>query len=520
MNTMKTRGRRTLIGALAAAAVVAAACGAGTSGDKAGGAGEPVILRMADTGSSLGSNLSYVPAVEAFVQRVSELSDGHLRIDMADTSGNSAPDAEQQVVRDVAAGKADLTYVGARAFDTLNVTTFQALQAPMLIDSYALQDAVIKSAIPSQMLDGLKTLGVSGLGMLGGGMVKPLAKRPLLSLADWHGITFQAYRSEVGADAIRALGATPTDTLAGLDAGLDDGSIQGFAKSLLTYELNGNEVRAPFVMANVNLWPNMIVLVANPASLARITDEQRGWLHQAAADAAAGSRKLVDREDEILTAVCQVGAHAANASAADLAALRKAFDPVYAGLEQDPQTKSFIEQIETLKQSLPVSAPLSIPVGCSVAAPSIAPSVAPPSDPLAGRWTTAKLTESEVVQAFVAAGGAEKEGHAFFAGLGRSNAGPATEHYAVITMLFESGPFVELESGDGGPNQPGYYANYQVGADDTLSLDDPTDPPCFGTYRYDLSGDTLRLRVVKQCSSRNGPYNTTVFASFPFTRSH
>jgi hypothetical protein len=114
MNTMNTRGRRALIAGLVATAVVAAACGAGTSGgDKAGGAGEPVILRMADTGSSLSSNLSYVPAVEAFANGGSPSFSGwppphrHGR-----HPGNSAPDAEQQVVRDVAAGKADLTYVG------------------------------------------------------------------------------------------------------------------------------------------------------------------------------------------------------------------------------------------------------------------------------------------------------------------------------------------------------------------------------------------------------------------------
>jgi TRAP-type C4-dicarboxylate transport system substrate-binding protein len=516
MDIVKTRGRRTLIGALAATAVVAAACGADTSGgDKAGGAGEPVILRMADTGSSLSSNLSYVPAVEAFVQRVTELSAGHLRIDMADNTWNSAPDAEQQVVRDVAAGKADLTYVGARAFDTLSVTSFRALQAPLLIDSYALEDAVIKSAMPSQMLDGLKTLGVSGLGMLGGGMLKPLAaERPLLSPADWRGITFQTYRSRDGADAIRALGATPTDTLGGLDAGLDDGSIQGFARSLLTYQINGSEDRAPFVTANVNLWPNMIVLVANPASLSRLTDEQRGWLHQAAADAAAGSRTLVDREDEILMAVCTLGAHAANASDADLAALRQAFDPVYSRLEQDPQTKAFIGQIRSLKQSLPANPPMAIPAGCT--APGPAPSVLPPtSDPLVGSWTTAKLTQSEVVRAFVAAGGDEKEAHAFFAQLGKGG----TTQYAEITLTFQDGLFIESESADGGPSVNGYEAHYDVANDSTLRLDDPRSL-CLGTYRYDLQGDTLQLQVVKQCSQHDAPYNSTLFATFPFTRSN
>src|SRR6266542_4451286 len=324
---MNTRGGFAFLAVIVATALMASACAAGSGGgDKAGGAGEPVVLRMANTGSQL----RYVPAVEAFVQRVNDLSAGHLRIDVVYNWGNYSPDSEQQVFRDVAAAEVDLAWVGAGVFDTLNVTSLRALQAPMLIDVYALQDAVIKSDMPSQMLDGLKTLGVAGLGLLGGSMVKPFAaKRPLLGPADWQGINFQAYRSQDLADAIRALGATPTDTLGGLDAGLDDGSIQGFAKSLLAYEITGREHRAPFVTANVNLWPNMIVLLANPTNLARLTDDQRGWLHRAAGDAAASSRSLVDQEDQILPVVCQAGARPANASAVDLVALRPAFDDVY-----------------------------------------------------------------------------------------------------------------------------------------------------------------------------------------------
>jgi len=62
----------------------------------------------------------------------------------------------------------------------------------------------------------------------------------------------------------------------------------------------------------------------------------------------------------------------------------------------------------------------------------------------------------------------------------------------------------------------GYIARYQVADDGSLTLDNPA---CIGTYRYDQSGDTLRLRVVKQCSGHEEPYNTTLFATFPFTRS-
>jgi hypothetical protein len=50
--------------------------------------------------------------------------------------------------------------------------------------------------------------------------------------------------------------------------------------------------------------------------------------------------------------------------------LGTAFAPAYASLEQDPQTKTFIEQIRALKQSVAAEAPLAIPVGCTGKAPA------------------------------------------------------------------------------------------------------------------------------------------------------
>ena len=88
--------------------------------------------------------------------------------------GGLAPDAEQQVVRDVSAGEIDLGWVGTRVFDTLDVKSFQALTAPMLVDSYALENAVIESGITEEMLDRLDDLGVVGLGVLPDGLRKPI----------------------------------------------------------------------------------------------------------------------------------------------------------------------------------------------------------------------------------------------------------------------------------------------------------------------------------------------------------
>jgi hypothetical protein len=138
---------------------------------------------------------------------------------------------------------------------------------------------------------------------------------------------------------------------------------------LFVYEHGGPVQPAPYVTANVNLWPQMDVLLANPDRLGRLTGQQRGWLQQAARDAAGRVAALADRDAQSLKVACRSGARFANASPADLAALRDAFAPVYASLEQDPVTKAFIQRIQVLKQSTPAEAPLAIPAGCTGKAP-------------------------------------------------------------------------------------------------------------------------------------------------------
>jgi TRAP-type C4-dicarboxylate transport system substrate-binding protein len=310
--------------------------------------------------------------IEHFVSQVKERSSGNLRVQVASTWGDYADDAEQQVVRAVAAGKADLGWAGARVFDTMGVTSFQALQAPMLIDSYALEQAVVASDLPGQMLQGLTKVGVRGLGVLPDGLRKPIAvKHPLLGVGDWRGITFGTLKSAGQAQAIRSLGATPMEVFRrARNEALLDGRLQGLEMDLFVYEHGALAQPAPYVTANVTLWPQMDVLFANPDRLARLTEQQRGWLQQAAQDAAGRSPGLADRDAQSLKNACQSGARFANASPGDLAALRNAFAPVYASLEQDPQTKAFIQQIQALKASTSSGSSLTIPTDCRGEAPS------------------------------------------------------------------------------------------------------------------------------------------------------
>ena len=130
----------------------------------------------------------------------------------------------------------------------------------MVVDSNALQAAVLRSELPTTLLAAADIDGVRGLAVLGGGLRKPFSvDRPWVSVADFRGKSFQTFESQLQDAAVEALGARPIhDAPEGLDAGLRDGTIDGFEKQLSTVAINGTERLAPYVAANVNLWPETV----------------------------------------------------------------------------------------------------------------------------------------------------------------------------------------------------------------------------------------------------------------------
>lgn len=444
-----------LSGAALAALVLAGCSGSDADGEVAAEepvepasdeADEPATLTMANPYGHLG----YTLGVEYFVEQVETLSGGDLRIQVINDFGDHQPDGEQQVVDAVATGDVDVAWVGTRVFDTLGVSSFQALHAPFLVDSYAVQAAIIASDVPERMLLGLDDIGVTGLAVLAGGLrVSVGVDGPLLEPDDYAGITFQLYRSDAQANALATLGATPTDVVAGeRDAGLASGEIDAHEHSLLSYVQRGNYALAPYLVANKILWPETQALIINPDVLASLTDAQAGWLHDAAADAAGRSAELHDVDEDLTVEACESGARFAEASEAQLAALREAVAPVYDDLTADPLTAELIAEIDSLKQTVDVQ-PLSIPDGCTGEAPGRAASAVAEGadDPsvLNGtyrlEWTFDELLES------MSQWDSEPESGA------RSNAG-------VVALTFGNGDFDQVwESGQSqGDSCTGTYA--------------------------------------------------------------
>ena len=337
---MRRRGRRgSLFGAVAA--VLTTSCGAeGGTSDKAGGTGDPVVLRMA----TINGDLAFTPQVRYLVDRVEEVSEGNLRIEMVYEVGGFEPTPSSRS-SGRRRGRYDLGVVGTQVFDTLGVTSFRALTAPMLVDSYPCRPRSSRAAHGSDDAGahrgrrhwrrrvGGRTAEAGGRGGAAG--------RPA-GLAGSHLQHLPLRRSVRGDPGARRI---PVAVLGDArDQALREGSLDGFESSLLAYRLNAQEETAPYLTTNVTLWPQTLAAVANPDLDGRLTDEQRDWLRQAADEAAGRSSALADTDAQSLEDICAAGARLTEASEAELAALQKAFASVYADFRRDPETGEFLER--------------------------------------------------------------------------------------------------------------------------------------------------------------------------------
>jgi TRAP-type C4-dicarboxylate transport system substrate-binding protein len=337
--------QRIAVPVLAAALALALGGCLGSESDKAGGAQhrKPVVLTMAN-GNGLPLEL------EAFAAAVARLSNKTVRIEFKNNWRQGSPSYETEVIGDVEAGKADLGWAGSRAFDSVGVPTFDALHAPLLIDSYALEQRVLQSPLVDDMLDGLKPLGVIGLGVLPGPLKKPLGVSPLIRPEDYRGKTLGISRSRVARQTLRALGASAKDVPSG---GKIDG-LDGVEQQVSGIEGNHYDDVAKNITANVNLWPRPQVLFMNKKAFAALSDTQRDALRAAAHHALPATMAYDRKEERDETAIlCRRKPTFLTASDSDLAALRRAVMPVYDRLERDAVTKSAIEQIRTMRSGAP-----------------------------------------------------------------------------------------------------------------------------------------------------------------------
>jgi TRAP-type C4-dicarboxylate transport system substrate-binding protein len=343
--------------ALLVAALALTGCSGGS--DKAGGktAKKAVVLRLAVGTDSV--------ELGGFAGEVSRVSAGAVRIIILPNWRDGQPAFERGTIADVRAGKVDLGAVASRVWDSVGVLSFRALGAPLLVDSYALQQRVLTSPMTGEMLQGIRPTGLVGLGVLPGTLRRPLGARgPLLAPSDYKGLRFGLQQSRLASATLRALGATPVPIAAG-----DPAETLGGVESHVTAIQNTHQDRhGRYLTTNIVLWPRPLVIFASRQTLARLTPAQREILRRAvAADQSRETKHLASFERLATAMECSQGRmRFVAARQADVSAMRRAAQPVYDGLERDPQTHRFVAEIERMRRQIGV--PVSTVPRCSRAA--------------------------------------------------------------------------------------------------------------------------------------------------------
>src|SRR5215207_1744961 len=261
-------------------AALLAGCDSDNS-DRAGG-DKPVkakVLVMANVNGELGE-------LEAFDDAVGRVSGGRLRIKWLNEYGKGRDgNAEVNLIRDVSAGKADLGWAGTRVFDELGEPAFNPLHAPMLVDSYELEEKVLSDPLVDPMLESLGDLGVRGVGVLPGPLRRPLGRRPLRGPRDWAGARISESGGAQVEASLRSLGATVSyDSPTRREA---PESLDGIETHVAAVPGNHYHYDFPYLTDNVVLWPRPLVLFAGPD----VSADDLAVLRKAATDAIPRTRR-------------------------------------------------------------------------------------------------------------------------------------------------------------------------------------------------------------------------------------
>ena len=323
-----------------AAAVVG--CSSSSDEDKAGveTRDKPVELVLANHDDSS-------EAVGAWADAVEKLSDGSIRIRVSNSWRQGESNYEQATLRDVGRGNVALAIVAARAYDEVGVTSFQPLVAPMLIDSRELERRVLRDDVADRALAGTEKLGLTGLALLPMEFRRPVGlTRALTAPEDFAGASVYTREGKTARATFEALGARPVHlpieqwyTVDGAEVGLP--ALRG------RRELARGGAQ---ITANVVLWPQPMTIVMNQDAFDQLSESQQTALRDAVEQAFDRESRLVsDLADEDLDVLCRIGTPFVKATPSQVAALRKAVEPVYRMIERGPGNADAIARIRELK---------------------------------------------------------------------------------------------------------------------------------------------------------------------------
>ncbi len=262
----------------------------------------PRVLRL---GHVDGATSTFQRSLTQFGLRVSELSHGHLSIQpMARYSENGRRLGELDMANLVSQGHLDMTLATTSPLSNLN-NSFDVLDLPFLVQTYAQAERVLDGPIGQGMLDGLLAHNLKGLGYLEIGFRIFSTTQPMPDLASFKNKRVRVMESPTCLRMARAMGAQgiacpPDRVYSMVKAGSLDGAdrtIPSFWDSKL-YEVQ------PYITKTRHLYSAKAILI-NKTLYDSLSPEDQHALNQAASEMVVSHRQLQRAEEERVEEHCR-----------------------------------------------------------------------------------------------------------------------------------------------------------------------------------------------------------------------
>ena len=333
--------------------------------------GRGVGSQPASISLSLANGNDGYDLLQQFADDAAAATGGTITIEVKQRVHEGEPAYESAIIDDVAAGTYDLGWAAPRPWHGKAVTSFDALMAPFLIDSYALQAAVLESGLEQEMLAGLDGTGLVGLGILPGPLRRvATAEGGVQAPSDLRGKVVGIQDSVIAAMTFEALGGSAK----AIPSGSALGAVDAVEQQLGSIANNRYHKDLPHVTVDLALWPRPVILFANKARFDSLSAEQKTALRGVAKQLLTSTTAALESEDAAALAnLCEDGADIVVAGHDATAAFVNAVEPVYDELEKDAATASMLKRITEMKAGIQTA---TANTSCRAKSPSPAPQTA------------------------------------------------------------------------------------------------------------------------------------------------
>lgn len=269
-----------------------------------GGCGLQSDVKVLKLGHTLDQKHSVHIAMEAMAERVEELSDGKLKIDIYP---GGILGSERESLELLQLGSLDITKVSAAALEGF-VEEYKVFGLPYLFESKEHAFKVLDGPIGQEILNKGDNYWLSGLCFYDAGARSFYASVPIRKPEDLNGLKIRVMQSITSFAMVRAMGGSPTPISWGeLYTALQGKVVDGAENNPPSFYLSHHyEVCNYYTLDEHTRIPD--VLIISTHVLKKLSELEKEWLYQAVKESVQVQRKEWDKsEREALEAVQKEG---------------------------------------------------------------------------------------------------------------------------------------------------------------------------------------------------------------------